>query len=651
MERIVNDSRPSMAPARREVAQALGALTQPEFRRLLVTLMCDQNRDVALEAIRSAGRLPGEDYLFVPQLVSLLRNRLLKAAARNVLVGYGPDVVPTLAYFLRDQEEDVWVRRHIPSTLARIPGQQTMDVLVDALNEKDGFLRYKVISAIGRMRLDDPSLKVPAEKVHELLGQESKRYFTYLSFRYNLVRADKAAENTLLARALHEKVERTVDRIYRLLGLVYPWKDILAARWSLENGDPRIKASAAEYLDNTLDSNLRKRIMPVLEELPIEEKVKRANTILKTRIRDAEDSVAQLVHDEDQIVAAAAIQFVDARGLWNLADDLEYILEHRDVRDFYVFEAASWALAGRRLSADARASRWLEPLPAVELVDRLRRLPLFRFTSIDEMFLVAGTGRQVRHENGRTLYESGRRSTDLEFLLDGTVRATSGSGTQDLTAPAAIGFDEVFEGAPQQATTRSSGIAICLSIGLEPFLGLLSESTELVEGIFRQLVDAEGREWQRVVKDVVRPPSAARLRDGLQPIEKVLVLEEMPVFSRASSDQLAALASISREVKMTPGEYLFRESDVPAMHIILEGQLTLEPMAEGAPKQAMAGDAVGVYEMLASLEHAGWRGRVSTQGVALRVEREALFELLSDQIDLTQGLFSALRAALAPVGA
>jgi AAA family ATP:ADP antiporter len=651
MERIVNDSREPMAPARREVAQALGALTQPEFRRLLVPLMYDQNRDVALEAIRSAGRLPGEDYLFVPQLVSLLRNRLLKAAARNVLVGYGPGVVPTLAYFLRDQDEDVWVRRHIPSTLARIPGQQTMDVLVDALNEKDGFIRYKVIRAIGRMRRNDPELKLPAEKVQELLGQEAKRYFTYLSFRYNLVRADKPAENTLLARALHEKVERTVDRIYRLLGLIYPWKDIVAARWSLENGDPRIKASAAEYLDNTLDSNLRKRIMPVLEELPIEEKVKRANTILKTRVRDAEDSVAQLVHDEDQIVAAAAIQFVDARGLWSLADDLEYILEHRDVSDWYVFEAASWALAGRRLSADARGSRWLEPLPAVELVDRLRRLPLFRFTSIDEMFLVAATGRQVRHENGRTLYESGRRSTDLEFLLDGTVRATSGSDSQDITAPAAIGFDEVFEGAPQQATARASGIAICLSIGLEPFLGLLSESTELVGGIFRQLVDTEGRDWQRVVKDVVRPPSAARLRDGLQPIEKVLVLEEMPVFSRASSDQLAALASISREMKMTPGEYLFRESDAPAMHIILEGALTLEPMAEGAPLQAEAGDAVGIYEMLGGLEHAGWRGRVSKEGVALRVEREALFELLSDQIDLVQGLFSALRAALAPVRA
>ena len=72
-----------------------------------------------------------------------------------------------------------------------------------------------------------------------------------------------------------------------------------------------------------------------------------------------------------------------------------------------MFEAASWALAARRMTADARASRWLEPLPAVEVADRLRRLPLFRFTSIDELFLVASSGRQVRHEPGSVIYEGG----------------------------------------------------------------------------------------------------------------------------------------------------------------------------------------------------------------------------------------------------
>ena len=34
--------------------------------------------------------------------------------------------------------------------------------------------------------------------------------------------------------------------------------------------------------------------MPVLEDLPLEEKVRRGNLILKSRVRDAEDSLAQL---------------------------------------------------------------------------------------------------------------------------------------------------------------------------------------------------------------------------------------------------------------------------------------------------------------------------------------------------------------------
>ena len=650
IERLASDPRPSAADARREVAQALGTIKQPQFRRLLVPLMYDPHREVALEAIKSAGRLGGEDYIFVPPLVSLLRNRLLKASARQVLVGYGEGVIDTLAYFLRDPDEDIWVRRHIPSTLAQIPSQKTMDVLVDALTERDGFLRFKVINALLRLRESHPQFTLPPEKVQPLLVQESNRYFSYLSLHYNLVHADKTAATTLVARALTEKLGRTVDRLYRLLGLLYPWKDISAARWSLEHGDARVKASAAEYLDNLLDTQARKRVMPVLEDLPIEEKVRRGNSLLKTRVRDAEDSLAQLVHDEDQVVAAAAMHFVEQRGLWaSLADDLEYALEHRDPKDWYVFEAASWALAGRRLNAEQRQQRWLEPLPAVEIADRLAKLPLFTLTTVDELFRIAGTGRQVRHEPGRTIYEAGHRAADLQFLLDGKVTrvAIDGPGEgapEEIAGPASIGFDEVFEGVPQRATVKASGIAICLSLQGEQFLGLLSENTELAQGVFRMLLDTHGGAvWGKVLRDVAHPPSAARLRDGLQPIEKVLILEEMPVFSRASSEQLAELSGITREVKMAEGEVLFGAGDAAAIYIVLDGELTLEPMDGGTPLSAGRGDCTGGYETLGGPDASGWRGPVTRGGVALRVEREALFDLLADQIDLLQGLFSALQ--------
>ena len=61
-----------------------------------------------------------------------------------------------------------------------------MDILVDALGERDGFLRYKVVSAIGRLRRSHPDLTVPVDKVQPLIVQETNRYFAYLSLRYNL---------------------------------------------------------------------------------------------------------------------------------------------------------------------------------------------------------------------------------------------------------------------------------------------------------------------------------------------------------------------------------------------------------------------------------------------------------------------------------
>ena len=94
------------------------------------------------------------DTLFVPALVSLLGHRVLKPAARDTLVSYGDEVLDALAYFLKDRDEHVWVRRHIPSVLALLPTQRSMNVLLDALDDPDGFLRYKAVAAIEKLRRD-----------------------------------------------------------------------------------------------------------------------------------------------------------------------------------------------------------------------------------------------------------------------------------------------------------------------------------------------------------------------------------------------------------------------------------------------------------------------------------------------------------------
>jgi ATP:ADP antiporter, AAA family len=632
------------APARREVAQALAHVQAPRFRHLLVSLMYDPSAEVAQEAIRSVGRLGAPDSLFIPPLLTLLRNRLLKGAARQVLVSYGEQIVDPLAYFLHDRDEDIWVRRHIPLTLASITTQASADALLTVLDDPDGFLRYKAIRALGRLRRANPAIRVPADRVEQLIVRETNRYFSYLGLHYNLAHNDPVARNTLLARSLTEKLTRTVDRVYRLLALIYPHTDVAAARWTLENGEPRARAGALEYLDNLLTGTVRKRVMPVLEDLPLGEKVRRGNVLLKTRIRDAEDSLAQLVHDEDQVVAAAAIHFVEERGIWSLADDLEYALAHRTPRDWYVFEAASWALAAHRMDAAARRARWMEPLPAVELADRLRRMPLFDFVSVDELFRIAGVGRQVRHEHGRLVIEQAAPVEDVQFLLDGVVTAArADGGIERIQAPAPVGFFEVLEGVPGRATVRAEEPAICLALRSEQWLGLLSENTELAQGLFRLVLEREGAQaWRGVVPGVLRQHAVTPTGGPLQPIEKLLLVEEMPVFARASADDVAALAALTREAPLVPGDLLFREGDPPALYIVIAGELSLEPVAGGEPRFAGPGDTVGVFETLSGAETTGWRAHVTRPGLALRVEREAFFDLLADRIGLLQGVFLAI---------
>jgi AAA family ATP:ADP antiporter len=350
LERLAGDGRDAMAPARREAARAIARTTDPRFRQLLLPLMHDADPGVAKEAIGSARLLGDSDLLFVPTLVSLMRNRRLKNAARETLVSYGEDAIPALTYFLRDEEEDRWVRRHIPGTLARIPSAASVEALVETLGSDDGFLRYKAVLALERIRRESPSLSIPFGPIERLLLKEAARYYRYLGTSYNLFEKGALPRDAILAQALSEKLSRGIDRIFRSLGLIHDWKDVRAGRIAIERGDVRARASAIEFLDNTLSGPLRKMLLPVIEDIPLPEKVRKGNVFLKNRVRGVEETLERLIYDDDPVVATAAIDLVRERKLWSLAPELEQVLQFRDVRDFIVFESVSYALAAYRLN-------------------------------------------------------------------------------------------------------------------------------------------------------------------------------------------------------------------------------------------------------------------------------------------------------------
>ena len=87
-----------------------------------------------------------------------------------------------------------------------------------------------------------------------------------------------------------------------------------------------------------------------------------------------------------------------------------------------------------------------------------------------------------------------------------------------------------------------------------------------------------GRPSAAGFRQVLKMPEARRWPTSQVPaaIEKVIALQDIPIFSRATAEQLLELAAAARPKTLTPGETLCNEADQGAIYIILSGGLSLK---------------------------------------------------------------------------
>jgi len=241
------------------------------------------------------------------------------------------------------------------------------------------------------------------------------------------------------------------------------------------------------------------------------------------------------------------------------------------------------------------------------------------------------------------LYEEGMPLESFHILLEGKLDLSKRSGvSRNIEPPALVGLEEVLEGSPARETARAIDKSVVLTLTAEQYQQLLVDNTDLVQGLFRTVLDdpqfAAGR---LVLKGTGSSSQLAHFAaGGLLPIERVLVLRLIPLVAGATSDDLLKLAAVMQEVRLTPEAPLFTEEDPAALYALVAGEVTLVSASE-SPVAGNAGDAIGVYETLAGVP-LGRKARVVRGGLALKIDREALFDLLAHRPMLTQEIFGAL---------
>ena len=124
-------------------------------------------------------------------------------------------------------------------------------------------------------------------------------------------------------------------------------------------------------------------------------------------------------------------------------------------------------------------------------------------------------------------------------------------------------------------------------------------------------------------------------------VEKVILLQEVDIFSEVSTEQLSHLATIVTEEQFAVDESIYREQDPSdAMFLVVEGRVRLHRGALDI-EIAESGQPFGTWALFDEEPRVATATPLEDVQV-LRLDKEDFIDLLADNVRITQGVLKTL---------
>lgn len=143
----------------------------------------------------------------------------------------------------------------------------------------------------------------------------------------------------------------------------------------------------------------------------------------------------------------------------------------------------------------------------VEKVIFLQNVDVFASVPTEQLAHLAAIAEQVDYVAGDTVYAENEASDALYLVLDGKVRLHRDGQEITTAGPAeAFGTWALFDDEPRVATATAEENSRLLRVEREEFLELLSDHTEITQGVFKTIVRRMRGLLNRVASDASTPP-------------------------------------------------------------------------------------------------------------------------------------------------
>ena len=260
------------------VIEILGVANLPIFHNRLVAFLQHENEEIVKTTIKAIGT--ATDPEMVQHIIPFLAEKAFRPTVLEAFNVYGQQILPILKNHVAERRQPLAVLRFIPAAMQAFHSKEAVHQLLGILNHEDLTVRLEVLRALSAIRATHPQLKFNKYKVVSVIFDECKLHHQTLSAMHTQIiisyrnrnkskkeigDAERDARTSLL-ELLERRLDSGLERIFKLLGLRYQQKDVAIAYEGLLSQKQEAQHNAIEFLDNLLTGELKRRLLPIIEE-------------------------------------------------------------------------------------------------------------------------------------------------------------------------------------------------------------------------------------------------------------------------------------------------------------------------------------------------------------------------------------------------
>ena len=252
-------------------AKLLRKLISPKTIFILLEMLRDADPKVRNEALLTARKVKRPETWNV--LIELLSSPTYSSQAASALKEAGQPALQHLETAFHKSGQSDLVMLKIVQIIGHIGGKEGMELLWKKADYPDKRIVKQILYSLRYINYHAQGREILAVK--DLLDVEMGKTL------WNLTAVEELPQEShfdFLKEALREEIKDNYDHITLLLSLLYDTESVQLVKENIDTGTPDSIAYALELLDLFVDQDLKPKLIPLLDESKISDKLERLQT-------------------------------------------------------------------------------------------------------------------------------------------------------------------------------------------------------------------------------------------------------------------------------------------------------------------------------------------------------------------------------------